>query len=231
MTTGTILVSDALLQIGIVTPAQTIKANDLTIGLRWLNRMIGSWANVRDMIFATATETFTFVANQADYTTALLASGARPTALNYMNVTLSGVNYPCRIIVNQSWADIGYPPATGIPEVCYYDAAYPAGTMHFWPIPYSSALTCNVYTQRPLTGTILAATDVLLPDGYEKAIVDNLAIYSATAFPGAPVSALLQQEAKEGRRVLGVTNYTPLVSTIGWAGAGPYPPTQWLPPF
>lgn len=231
MTTGTVLVADALLQISIVTAGQTVKANDLAIGLRWLNRMLASWANVRTMLFTTATETFTFVANQADYTTAVLASGARPTALNYMNITLSGVNYPCRIIVNQSWADIGYPPATGIPEVCYYDAAYPAGTMHFWPIPYSSALTCNVYTQRPLTGTILAATDVLLPDGYEKAIVDNLSMYLATAYPGAPVSDLLRMEAKEGMRVLKVTNYTPLVSGIGWANNGAYPATQWLPPW
>ncbi len=231
MTTGTVLVADSLLQIGVVTAGQTVKTNDLAIGLRWLNRMLDSWANVRAMLYTTATETFTFVANQAEYTTAVLAGGARPVALNYMNITLSGVNYPCRLIVNQSWADIGYPPATGIPEVCYYDAAFPDGNMQFWPIPYSSALTCNVYTQRVLSGPILAATDVLLPPGYEKAIVDNLGMYLTTAYPGAPVPQTLPAEAKEGMRVLRVTNYTALVSSIGWSRNGAYPPVQFLPPW
>ncbi len=159
MTTGTVIVTDALIGLGVVSQAGAATATQLAVGLRWFNRMMDSFANVRALLYTTATETFTFVASQAAYTTAVLASGARPVALNYMNVTLSGVNYPCRLIVNQSFADIGYPPATGIPEVCYYDAAFPTGTMTFWPIPYSSSLTCNVYTQRVLTGTIAAATD------------------------------------------------------------------------
>lgn len=229
MTTGTVLVTDALRQIGIV--GQSVAAaptNALNIGLRALNRMLGSWANVRTMLYTLPLESFPFVASQPDYTTDVIFADGRPTALNYMNVELSSVIYPCELIVNQTFADIGYPPATGIPEVCYYDAAFPDGTLTFFPIPYSSAISCNVYTQRPLTGAIVAATDVLLPDGYEKAIVDNLALYAATMFPGAPVSALLNSEAKEGRRVLKVTNYTALVSTIGWNRAWG-PPTQWLP--
>ncbi len=231
MTTGTVIVTDALIGLGVVSQAGAATATQLAVGLRWFNRMMDSFANVRALLYTTATETFTFVASQAAYTTAVLASGARPVALNYMNVTLSGVNYPCRLIVNQSFADIGYPPATGIPEVCYYDAAFPAGTMTFWPIPYSSALTCNVYTQRTLTGTILAATDIILPPGYEKMLVDCLTEYLLGAFPGAPFSDQQRKEAKESRRVLKVTNYTPLVSSIGWSRNGAYPPTQWLPPW
>lgn len=215
MTTGTVLVSDSLLQIGVLGGTQTIKAGDLAIGLRFLNRMLASWANVRTMLYTVAEESFSFVASQASYTTAEFSAG-RPTALNYMYVTLSNVSYPCQLIVNQSYDDIGYKPAPGIPTVCYYDAAYPVGTMTFFPVPYSAELTCVVNTQRPLTGTIAAATDVLLPEGYEKAIVDNLSMYLATAYPGAPISKNLRDEANEGRRVLKVTNYTPLVSDIAW---------------
>lgn len=215
MTTGTVLVSDALLQIGVLGSTQTVKAGDLAIGLRWLNRMLESWANVRTMLYTVQSESFPFVASQASYTTAVFTDG-RPTAINYMYITLSQVSYPCQLIVNQSYDDIGYKPAPGIPIVCYYDAAFPVGTMTFFPVPYSAELTCYVDTQRPLTGKIAAATDVVLPAGYEKAIVDNLSMYLATAYPGAPISVNLRNEAKEGMRVLKVTNYTPLVSDIAW---------------
>ena len=51
MTTGTVIVTDALRQLGVVGKSLAAAgATDLAIGLRAFNRMLGSWANVTTMI-------------------------------------------------------------------------------------------------------------------------------------------------------------------------------------
>lgn len=210
MTTGTILVQDALCQRGILADNVAPTSDQLATGLRFLNRMMDSWGIDTSMLFQIATETFPMTAGTASYSTALLAGG-RPQSIDSMYVSLNNIDYPVRLVSNQEYNEVTYKLTQSVPNICYYDDAYPNAAFKFYPIPYA-AFTCYVDTRRVLTGAIGAATDVLLPAGYEKAIVDNLACYLNYGNPPTPK---MLKDAEESKKVIQRIYYTPLTMETG----------------
>lgn len=137
----------------------------------------------------------------ATYLTSLLASG-RPVSVDSIYVRLSNIDYPVEIIDQQQFQSIPYKPTPAIPTVCYYNPSYPDGEFSFYPTPYA-AFECFVTTRRRLQGALTLTTDIALPDGYEKAIVDSLSEDIWTSFKGsAPVPPDVRLMARRARRVL-----------------------------
>lgn len=200
------LLTDALLQATVIGIDQQLPDSMAQIALRRFQRMIDSWANVRDLIFATTTETFTMTANQAEYSTTLLAGG-RPAKIDSMFARLSQIDYAVTMR-DQEWYDqIAYKPTSAIPNNCFYNASMPNGAMFFYPTPYA-AFECHVVRVDPLTGTMTVGTTLTMPPGYEKAFVDALAVDLYPSFKGAkPIPPDLKASANEAKRVLKVTNF------------------------
>jgi len=221
MTTGAVLVQDAMIQAGIVAATETINANDQALVLRRLNRMISSWDNEPLMLFALSGQSFTMVAGQADYPSSTYLTDGRPVSVDSITVRLSNIDYPVDIIDNQTWNAIPYKPTTGIPSQCFIDTDYPTTTLRFYPAPYG-AFTCFVQARTPLTASIAAATDVVMPQGYEKAVIDNLAVDIAPSF-GVEITPGMVQSAKESRAVLKRNNYNPLQMDTGLGDNKPSP--------
>lgn len=209
MTTGTVLVQDALQKRFILAPNQEADEDQLATGLRWLNRMLESWGAQKPMLYTITEETFTLTPSTASYSTSLLASG-RPASVDYLFNRLSSVDYPCKLVDNQTYADVQYKPVDAVPTLCYYNDGYPNGTFYFYPRPYA-AFECHVFVRRVLTSTITATTDVALPPGYEAAIVDNLAVYYPFAVPATPD---MKRDAMNGKKLLKIANYEPLISKV-----------------
>ena len=221
MTTGAVLVQDAMIQAGIIGSTETVTANDQALVLRRLNRMVESWDNENLMLFALSGQSFTMVAGQSAYPSNTYLTDGRPTSIDAITVRLSNIDYPVDIIDNQTWNAIPYKPTTGIPAQCFIDTDYPNTTLRFYPTPYGE-FTCFVQARSPLFGTIDASTDVVGPRGYEKAIVDNLAIDIAPSF-GVEITPGMVQSAKESRAVLKRNNYNPLQMETGLADNRPSP--------
>ena len=157
MATGASLVSDALTEAAILGVGETASAEDQNLALRILNRMLDSWANESLMIYATTSESFVMVPNQASYSTSLLASG-RPVSIASMYVSLSDIDYPVDMIDQQTFDAIPYKPTPAIPNQCYYSAGMPDGTFNFYPTPYA-AFTCHVASRKQLvSGSVAAVT-------------------------------------------------------------------------
>ncbi len=209
MTTGTVLVQDSMAKRFILEPNVEPDEDQLAFGLRWLNRMMDSWGAEKPMLYDVREETFTLSNGVASYSTSVLADG-RPTSVTYLFNRLSSVDYPCQLIDYQTYADIGYKPINAPPSVCYYDDAMPESTFTFYPRP-DAAYVCHVYVTRLLTGAIAADTNVVLPPGYEKAIIDCLALYYPFAVPASPD---MKKDAKNARDVLRRANYVPLLSNV-----------------
>lgn len=208
MTTCAILIQDALCQRGVLADDVAPSTPQLNTGLRWLQRMLDSWANEFEMIYSSTTETFTMVASTASYTTASFASGnGRPVGIDSITLVSSNVTYTVDIVDSQTYNSVAYKPVDAIPTICYYDEAYPIATFYFYPRPYT-AFTANIEVLRPLSGTLATSTDLLLPRGYEKAIVDNLCVYMNY---GNPVTPEMTKAANESRNVLKRKNYVPLL--------------------
>lgn len=214
--TGAQLVTDALLQATVLGLDQQIPDAYSQLALRRFNRMIDSWANVKSLIFSTNTESFTMVPNQAQYSTSLLASG-RPVSVDSMWTLLNNNSYSV-IMRDQQWYDnVFYKPVSAIPSNCFYNASMPDGQFNFYPTPYA-AFTCNVVRNDALTSTVTLTTVLTMPEGYEKAFVDSLAVDVYPSFKGGkPIPKDLKDMAQQARDVLGITNYEPLemVSLFG----------------
>lgn len=208
--TGAQLVTDALLQATVLGVDQQLPDNMAQLALRRFNRMIGSWGNVQDLIFATTTDSFTMSPTVSAYSTVLLANG-RPASIDSIWVILSNISYPVTMRDQQWFDSITFKPTPAIPNNCYYNAGFPNGTFNFYPTPFA-AFTCNVVRNDPLVGAVTLTTNITLPQGYEKAFVDSLAVDLFPTFKGSkiPIPADLKAAASEAQRVLKLTNYKPL---------------------
>jgi hypothetical protein len=208
MTAVATLVQDAAYAAQVLGQDQTISSGDAQLILRRLNRMLDSWSNEKQMVFVNDTVSFQMTAGVATYSTAMLSSG-RPIAINAMTVLLSNIYYNVDMIDVLKWNQITYKITQSVPNQCYYNASYPDGQMNFYPTPYA-AFTCNVDCQYPLTGTLTLATDLLLPEGYEAAIVAALAVNIWGSFKtGVPTQAMMK-EMVDTRAVLKRNNFVPM---------------------
>lgn len=209
MTTGAVIVQDALAKRFILAPGASPDTDQEDFGLRWLNRMLESWGAMKPMLYTITEETFTLTAGTASYSTTELTDG-RPASVDYLFNRLSNVDYPCQLVDNQTWADVQYKPVNAVPSICWYNDGFPNGTFNFYPRPFG-AFECHVFCRRVLTGTITADTDILLPPGYEAAIVDNLACYYPYEVPASPD---MKRDAKNGMDLLKRANYVPLIAKV-----------------
>lgn len=210
--TGIQIVEDALYQCGALGQGDNLNNDDAQLVLRRLNRMLDSWANLKQMIYAVAQETFTMVVGQVQYSSALLATG-RPVAVDSIFVRLNTIDYPVELVDSTFYDSLSIKSLSGIPAYCYVDPQFPTMLLNFYAAPYA-AFTAYVSTRRVLSGAITTATSVALPPGYEKSIVDALAVDIAPSF-GRAVTPDMRDSAKQAMIVLKMTNYTPqLMATI-----------------
>ena len=208
MTIVATIVNDAGFAAKVVGQDQVLSSGDSQLILRILNRMLDSWSNEKQMIFVNETQSFTMTPSVNNYSTALLSRG-RPIAINAMTVLLSNIYYPVSIIDLLSWNAITYKITQSIPNQCYYNAEFPDGTMYFYPTPYAP-FTCNVDCQYPITSTLLLSDDLVLPPGYEAAIVAGLAVEMWTYFKAGDPSPIMIKQMMQTRSVIKRTNFTPM---------------------
>ena len=210
---GATLVSDALYQNGALGQGDVLSDADAQLALRRLNRMLDSWGNENQMVYALVEETFTMTAALGQYSTSLLASG-RPIEIMSMFVRLSNIDWDIEFIDYQTWGAIAYKPVTSVPQYCYVDTDFPNMTMNFYPTPYAG-FTCFVTSRYALTATpVTLTTNLALPPGYDKAVVDCLAVDCAPSF-GRQVTPEMQAAAREAKAWLKRTNYIPLTMVTG----------------
>lgn len=169
-----------------------------------LNRLVASLSCDRlfiyskfDLIFPlTDSKTYTIGAS-ADPNIAADFDAPRPEGIEAANIVLSSgasdLRYPLAIVTDLQWSKIRLQdiPNT-IPEVLYNDRGYPLSTLFLWGQPMPGCSLELFYWQ--LVPTFLTPDDqVLLPPGYEDALVLNLAVRLAPHFQrGVPDDVRMQ---------------------------------------
>lgn len=172
-------------------------SSDQALVLRFLNRMLDSWANESLLIYSTSQETLPLTANVATYSTALLTNPTRPVAISGMFVRYAGVDYPISMIDKSTYNQIGIKTIAAIPQYCWYDPTMTQGALTFFPVPYAT-MTAYVDCDRVLSAPLTLASDLTLPPGYEQAIVDSLAEIICRPF-GQPLTPDIVNAAKVSR--------------------------------
>lgn len=184
------LLTDALIEIGVLAVGETPTADDLSSGLRRFNRMIGNWSTQNLLIYAQTEETFPLVANQATYLMGPAGDfvTTRPKQIDGVSIIVNGIEQACATLTEDEWQRIPLKSQTSqIPLRVYAVATNPAYSLTFWPIPSDTSSSAKIYSLKPLSQITDVSVDYVMPPGYDLALVYDLAILLCPSY-GKPVT-------------------------------------------
>lgn len=172
------LITDVLIELGVVAVGETVSAEDSILSLSALNSMLDGWNTQNLTIYTSVDATFAFVPGQATYTIGPAGNwnGVRPVSFMSMYVRYQGVDFPIEEIDQDTYNLIPIKTQPGIlPEVVNYSPNYPLGSMTFYPVP-QQALNVTFSANSMLSGLATLQTTLVFPQGYYRAMRLNLAV-------------------------------------------------------
>lgn len=185
MTTVRDLIEDSLKLNQELGAGQSATAEDAADLLKAMIRMLDTWSIQGGGIYTETIESFNLTGGDGTYT--MGAGGdfntTRPVKLRAATYQLSSDTYtqPLEVLSMEEYAYQVDKSTQGYCKRVYFDAGYPLTTLRFHPIPSSSGAV-TLYSEKPLTNYTSINDSVILPPGYEDAIVYNLAVKTAPMF-------------------------------------------------
>lgn len=184
MPTAQAQINRVLRLIGVISARETPNAADSSVSFTVLNSMLDLWNTEQLLVFQFQDETHTLVSGQGSYT--IGSSGdintVRPVRIQGAYVRSSdGQDTTLEVINKDDYDGIRDKTQGGLPNVIYYDPAYPLGTVNLWPVP-DETMTLHLKTWRPFTSYATLTTDKTLPPGYDQLLVYNLAVLLGAEF-------------------------------------------------
>lgn len=205
MATARSIIAAAHRKIGVGTDGEVLSAADAANGLEALNQMLDSWSVEGNLVFYQQEESFPLTINVSEYT---IGSGAdfdtvRPVSIEAAFVRNDG-NYDYTLEKNdvRDWADINYKDTGGVPQYFYYDYNFPVAKIHLFPRPASS-YNLHIFSSKRLSSFANLSDVVSLPEGYEQALVYNLALHLAPEFQIEPSPTVKSMAANSLSRIQG----------------------------
>lgn len=213
--TALTLITDALLDLGVLADEETPSASQAQGGLRKLNNLLDSWNIENLMVYGAQSYTIPLVSGQASYT---IGTGGnlnipRPTSIQsayVRDLTLpvaQRLDYPLYMYTNQEWSDVAFKgqtaswPNWGV----WFDDSYPLINAYVNPVPNTSQYGLVIWIAGDLAN--LDLNDVIsLAPGYKRAIVANLAIEMAPSYQVEP-SAAIVEIARQSKSLIKSKNF------------------------
>lgn len=174
------LIARALRTVGALPAGEPADANDIKNGLDTLNDMLDQWSLENLMAIYYKTEQFALISGQNTYTIGQ-GGGAdffavRP--LQIMAVQLrdsNGLDNDMLVVSFDEYQRLTQKGTSGsTPFVLCYQATYPNGTFYVYPTP-DAGNSIRLQTRKMFTTLCDASDEVILPPGFNEAIVYNLA--------------------------------------------------------
>ena len=169
--------------IGVLASGENPTAQEQSDAFYSLNRMIAQWSIQRLFIYSITEEIFQFDPGIQSYT---MGPGGdfdtlRPNLIQDINVrinagTTSQLDIPMDILNEKQWAKLGVKlTQSSWPTHVYPDYQNPQIVLNFWPIP-QEAQGIEIFSFKPIGSFVTVDDVVVLPPGYEDAIIYNLAV-------------------------------------------------------
>lgn len=134
----------------------------------------------------------------------------RPLRINSGFVRVSSLDYPVFPLNIEQYELIGLKTLNGPwPKYIYYQPSSPVGNITCWPVPASGEM--HLFAETVLQGFVTLSDTVTLPQGYNRAIITNLAEILLPEYgKNDPVMVqLIQQQARDTRAWVKRTNMQP----------------------
>ena len=206
MATALDIIKHALIKLDSMAINETPSSEDANHAFTILNWMLKQWNNKSKFIYQITNGTYVTVADTASY---LIGSGqtwntTRPIRITEAFVRNDSTDYPLTVIQNDEYQRIAYKSTpTGIPTHLMNNNAYPYATIYLWPVP-DAVYTIGLSQWTQFTQFSGLTTAVSLPDGYELALVDNLAFKLAPSYGKPQID--YRHDAEESASILSETN-------------------------
>lgn len=177
MTTASDLINAGLRKLRIVDIDDTANSTQLANGLLALNALIDGWNAQEIPLYEQVELSAATMTGATSYT--IGSSGTIntpwPSSIVSAYYRLSNVDYPkLKIVLKPEWDAIYGKTDAGIPDLLWYDMAFPLGAIHLWPNPASGSLLLTV--EKQITEFAASSTTVTLPQGYRNALIYNFAL-------------------------------------------------------
>lgn len=222
MTTVREICEDALIEIGAKSVSDSMPAEDAAYALRTLNRMLGKWNTEELMVYTVNRDAYSLVSGQQSYTigTGGDFSTPRPVRIQAASVLLSsGAEIPIDIINDQEWqATVMKSTASTFPTKIWITGNVPLNTIWCWPVPSDSTVDLVLYTWGKTEAFTSINDTVVFPNGYEEALVTNLAVALSNSY-GTQPSPSLSLRAADAKSKIESLNVDPMYMSTEWGGS------------
>ncbi len=203
MATGATICDGAMNKLGVGAPGSSGVRQDIkNLVLAELNRMWSNWSAQLAPVYFHTKDSVTWTSGSASMTIGATGdlSTARPVEIITMQARVSSTEWTIDPISMEAYEQLSNKSETSsYPEFYAYDGTFPNGTIYMWRKPNAN-MTLRITSKKALTAFTLAGT-VALPDGYEKALLDNLCVEIAPFF-GKEVPSSVQLSAINSKRTI-----------------------------
>lgn len=201
MATARTVVKRALQIAGVLTKQEDPAADEAADGLSVLNGMLSTWSNDTLLLYARVLENFSLTANKESYT---IGPGGdfdtpRPIFISSMFYRSGDIDYPVVRVSESEYDSFVDKDTSGIPREFRYDRSASLGTITLYPPPNEGG-TLYFRSEKLLTQLGLD-DDLAFPEGWEHALIYNLAVLLAPEY-GQTASPLIRNEAAASKRLL-----------------------------
>ena len=188
MSTALQIIKRSLRMLGVLASGETPDGSTGSDSLFALNRILEEWNTQRLLSYYVKNASYTLTANDGQYTIGNGADldGDRPVKICSAFIRDSNNrDYNLKIITDTEYNKIFDKTEVGICEYIRYAPQYPSGVINLFPIP-DYAYTLNLSYYLPIGTISLISDSVNLPDGYETALIYQLAAELAPEFGKSP---------------------------------------------
>jgi hypothetical protein len=210
------LIAASLKRLRVVQAGEVPAAEDQADALLRLNSMVKSWSLQPGTFHRIVRTTWTIVANQVSYTVGTggevnITRPASPSAIEgiaFQDTSTNPVQEYGRVapLTEAAYASIPQKAVTSLyPSSWYYAPTVPTGTLYPFPIPTSVTLQGVIYVPTPISSFSATTDTITLPDGYDLALQENLAVLLAPEW-GVPLDSALVQSARESKMAVTTRN-------------------------
>lgn len=219
MATALDLVSKALRRIKALAQGQTADGNDAEDALETLNDMIDSMSVEDLLLYYSKIETLSLTVGVSTFTIGRVAADFdidRPIEILGANIRLADNTDlpPLNIVSLDTFQAIAQKEiGNTYPQYMYYQPTHPNGTIGLWQLP-SAGLTLRIQVNALLEELEDLATEIILPPGYKRYFVAELAVQLAPEYGKSAMLPELKEEAKEAKMIIKRKNTKKNVMTI-----------------
>jgi hypothetical protein len=175
------ILTEAFLDLGLISPGQTITSEEQTDAFLRLNQMLKSWSNEHVSVFTESHSSYALVAGTSAYTIGTggtFVTSARPVKICGASAVSGAFRVPVKVMSFEDFhaeIDDSRGITSILPQAMARDNSFPSINLKVFPTPATSPGNLEIDYWTELTAFATVGDTVTLPPGFEDALHYNLA--------------------------------------------------------